>query len=480
MVRLKNFIAGQFVEATSGKFLTKLNPATGETLYEFPDSNELDVVKAVQTAYKAQEEWAAIPLEARSRSLLRLADLVEAMADEFARYESEDVGMPLELARSTVVPAAIQNLRFYATRAVHAQNLATDTDGKILSYTLREPVGVVASITSWSLPFQLLTARMAAAVMSGNAVICKPSELASRSAYEFAQLINEAQIPPGVCNIILGRGEVVGKTLASHPGIRAVAFAGSSETGEKIAKAAASGFKRTNLQMGGKNAAIVVKDCDLKRAVLGTIRSSFLAQGQLPWTTSRIFIQDTIYDEFVEMFVKEVNELGIGDPQEKSTFIGPLISKWHTEKVGRGLESAIKEGARLLTSEGDLHLTARVKNGYFLRPAVLSDLTNCSDLHQTELSGPVVTVQAFKYPHEAVKWANSTPFGLAATIWTQDVTKAHRLVQGLKVGQVWVNSWMQRDPRLPVGGIKTSGLGREGGDALLDLFSELKTISVNL
>lgn len=480
MDRLKNFIAGQFVEASSGKFLTKINPATADPLYEFPDSNELDVVKAVQAAHKAQEEWAAASLESRSRSLMRLADLVEAMADEFARYESEDVGMPLELARSTVVPLAIQNLRFYATRALHAQNTATDTDGKTLHYTLREPTGVVGVITSWSLPFPLLTARVAAALITGNAVICKPSELASRSAYELALLISEAEIPAGVCNVILGRGEVVGQTLSSHPGVRAVAFAGSAETGEKVGKAAAAMFKNTNLQMGGKNAALVLKDCDLKRAVLGTIRSSFLGQGQLPWNTSRIFVQDAIYNEFTEMFVKEVNELGTGDPLEKSTFIGPLISKWHLEKVGRALASAVKEGGKLLTSEGDFHLPARVKNGFFLRPTVLSDLTNCSDLHQTELLGPVVTIQSFKYPHEAVKFANSTPFGLAATLWTQDVTKAHRVVQGLKVGHVWVNSWLQNDLRLPVGGMKTSGLGREGGDALLDFFTELKTVSINL
>ena len=480
MDRLRNYISGQFVEATSGKFLTKLSPSTAESLYEIPDSNELDVVKAIQAAYKAQEEWAKLPLETRSRHILRWADLIEAMSEEFARIESEDVGTPLELARSQNVPMAVQSLRFYATRALHLQNAAAESDGKVLAYTSREPMGVVGVVTSWSLPLQVLLGRVGAALISGNAVVCKPSELASRSAYELAQLMGEAGLPAGVCNIVFGRGEVVGQTLCSHPGVRALAFVGSNETGEKVAKSVAPQFRRMNLQMGGKNAAIVLSDCDLKRAVLGTVRSSFLAQGQLPWTTSRIFVQETLYNEFCELFVKEVGELGIGDPLDKSTFIGPLISKWHRERVERGLRSAIQEGAKVLTAEGELHLPERVKDGYFLRPTVLSDLSNCSDLHQTELLGPVVTVQSFKYPHEAVKRANSTPYGLAASLWTQDITKAHRLAQSLKVGQVWINSWMNRDPRLPTGGMKTSGVGYEGGDALLDFFSESKTISVNL
>lgn len=478
---IQNFVNGEWKSAADGETLDKINPMNGELQYKIPDSKAVDVVLAVQAATKAFPAWSALTAQDRARYLNRIADRIEECLEEFAKAETEDVGKPLELSKTLDIPRAVSNFRFFASRLLHHEEMSTEHDGKFLNYTMRQPVGVAALISPWNLPLYLLTWKIAPALAMGNTVVCKPSELTPQTAYLLSQVMHEVELPKGVCNIVFGTGPNAGQALVEHPGVPLISFTGGTATGEKISKAAAPFFKKLSLELGGKNSAIILKDADLKRAVLGTVRSSFLNQGEICLCTSRILVQEEIYEQFMSEFTREVNELKVGDPMVNGTFMGPIISKAQFEKVQKALNQALDEKGKLVAgAEGDVELRLQFKGGFFMRPKVIADLTNCSDIHQTEIFGPVVTVQTFKYPADAVKLANTTPYGLCATIWTQDISKAHKLSQNLQVGTVWVNTWLQRDLRMPFGGQKASGLGREGGEHSFDFFSEQKTVCVHI
>ncbi len=480
MSKIQNFINGQWKEANTGKSIDKVSPVTGKVIYQMPDSDAVDVVQAVQAATKAFPAWSALTHYERSQFLSRIADRIQERAEEFALAETEDVGKPIELSRTLDIPRAVSNFRFFAGRLHHHEERSTEMDGKFLNYTLRQPIGVAGLISPWNLPLYLLTWKIAPALAMGNTVVCKPSELTPQTAFLLSEVMKEVELPPGVCNMVFGTGPSSGQPLVEHPGVPLISFTGGTATGEQISKSAAPFFKKLSLELGGKNSAIILKDADLKRAVLGTVRSSFLNQGEICLCTSRILVQEEIYEKFLADFSAEVDNLVVGDPLAKNTFMGPLISKAHFDKVQKVLHQAIDEKGKLTAGLGDTELGDQFKGGFFMRPKVIADLTQCSDVHQTEIFGPVVTIQSFKYPADAVKMANTTPYGLCATLWTQDISKAHKLAQNLQVGTVWINSWLQRDLRMPFGGQKASGLGREGGEHSFDFFSEQKTVCVQI
>lgn len=480
MERLKNFIDGEYRDPSEGKYWDKMSPRTGEKIYELPDSTELDVVQAIQAAQKAFGDWSATKAVDRAKILNRIADLVEENLEALALAETGDVGKPLSLSKAMDIPRVAWNFRYFASAILQKHEMATDMDGVALNYVLRQPIGVCGLIAPWNLPLYLLSWKIAPALACGNTVVCKPSEFTSKTAFLLGDILNRAGLPKGVCNIILGRGEPAGSFLVSHPGVPLISFTGGTATGEKIQKLAAPHFKKLSLELGGKNATIVFKDAELKKVIPQVARSSFLNQGEICLCGSKILVQEEIFEEFCAEFGKHVDSLVVGDPLDEKTFMGPLVSKQHFDKVSSAIALAKKENGRFIAGGAPPDLSGELKNGYYLRPTVIKDLTNCSEIHQTEIFGPVVTVNSFKYAHEAAKWANNSPYGLAASIWTKDLQRAHKVAADLKVGTVWVNTWLERDLRVPFGGQKASGLGREGGDHSIDFFTETKTVCVRL
>lgn len=481
MEQLKNFINGEYVAPQEGKYLDKMNPSTGQKIYELPASTEVDVVMAIKAAQTAFPDWSETKAADRSKLMMKIADIIDSKADELALAETTDVGKPLELAKTMDMARAAANFRFFASAILHKHEMATDMDGEAINYVLRQPVGVAGLISPWNLPLYLLTWKIAPAIACGNTVVCKPSEFTSKTAFMLGEILNQAGIPKGVVNIVFGLGDPAGSYLVRHPGVPLISFTGGTATGQKIQELAAPYVKKLSLELGGKNATIVMKDVDIKKVVPQIARASFLNQGQICLCGSKILVQEDIYKEFLTEFKSYVDGLVVGDPLDKNTFMGPLVSKQHFDKVTSLLEVAKKDGGKVISGgarpEG---LPEKFKDGYFMRPTVIDDLTNCSEIHQTEIFGPVVTVNSFKYAHDAVKWANTSPYGLSASVWTKNLSQAHKIAAGLKVGTVWINTWLKRDLRVPFGGSKMSGLGREGGEHSFDFFTDTKTVCVQL
>lgn len=480
MERLQNFINGEFKAPAEGKYLDKINPSTAEKIYELPDSTEIDVALAVNAANKAFEGWSGLTAEERSKIMMRVADLVDQNADKLAAAESMDVGKPVALAKSMDIARVALNMRFFASAILHKTEMASDMDGEAINYVLRQPIGVAGLISPWNLPLYLLSWKIAPAIACGNTVVCKPSEWTSKTAFMFCEILNQAGVPKGVVNMVFGKGDPAGSHLVKHPGVPLISFTGGTATGEKIQAMAAAGTKRLSLELGGKNATIVMNDVDLAKVIPQIARASFLNQGEICLCGSKILVQEGIYKEFCEQFAKHVESLTVGDPMDEKTFMGPIVSKTQYDKVMSLLEVAKKDGGKVIAGGAKPELPAKFQNGYFLRPTVVEDLTNCSEIHQTEIFGPVVTVNSFKYPQDAIKWANNSPYGLSASVWTKNLKHAHQIAAALKVGTVWINTWLKRDLRMPFGGAKASGLGREGGDHSLDFFTETKTVCVQL
>lgn len=480
MERLKNFINGEYVAPVDGKYLDKISPRTGEKIYELPNSSEVDVTLAIKAAQAAFEDWSETSAEERSCILTRVADLIDRDREALARAESEDVGKTVALASAMDIPRASLNFRFFASVILHKTEMASDMDGQAINYVLRQPVGVAGLIAPWNLPLYLLTWKIAPALACGNTAVCKPSEWTSRTAEMLGAILNEAGVPKGVCNIVLGLGDPVGSHLVRHPGVPLISFTGGTATGEKIQTMSAGFVKKLSLELGGKNATIVLKDADIKSVVPQVARASFLNQGEICLCGSKILVQDDIYEEFTTALAKHVESLKVGDPRDPETFMGPIVSKTQYDKVMSLLEVAKKDGGKVIAGGGRPELPTELKNGFYLRPTLIKDLTNCSEIHQTEIFGPVVTVNSFKYPHEAVKWANNSQYGLSASLWTKNLTLAHKMAADLRVGTVWVNTWLKRDLRMPFGGVKMSGIGREGGDHSIEFFTDTKTVCIQL
>jgi aminomuconate-semialdehyde/2-hydroxymuconate-6-semialdehyde dehydrogenase len=479
--RVLNFIDGEFRPPASGRYLHDVDPATGQVVAEIPDSGAEDVDTAVAAASRAFESWRRTPADERSRLLLRVAALIEENFDELARLESEDNGKAVALSRRMDVPRAILNFRFFATAILHAETRAHATDDRALNYTLRHPLGVAGLISPWNLPLYLLTWKIAPAIAAGNCCVAKPSELTPLTADRLAALIREAGVPPGVVNIVHGAGPSAGRALTSHPRVPLISFTGGTKTGADVMAQAGPLFKKVSLELGGKNPNIVFADADLEQAVPTSIQSSFANQGQICLCGSRIFVEQTIYDEFLDRFLAGTKQLRIGDPQDAATEVGALISDAHLRKVEGYVALAKEEKGTILTGgKRPADLPERVRGGFFLEPTVIAGLDCGGRCMQEEIFGPVVTVTPFESPDDAIAYANSTRYGLSASVWTRDLQKAHRVAAAIESGTVWVNTWLLRDLRVPFGGMKESGVGREGGFDSLEFFTEAKNVCIKL
>jgi aminomuconate-semialdehyde/2-hydroxymuconate-6-semialdehyde dehydrogenase len=480
MIEIKNYINGERVAPKNGQYLDNYEPATGKIYSRLPDSDALDVVHAVKAAQEAFQGWSATPAKERAKILNKIADELEVRLDEFAMAECRDVGKPITLAKTAEIPRAIFNFRFFAAQILTQKEMAADMDGQGFNYVLRQPLGVAGLISPWNLPLYLLTWKLAPALAFGNTAVCKPSEVTPMTAYLLIEVLEKAGLPKGVCNIIFGKGEKAGAALVNHPGVPLISFTGGTETGAIIQQAAAPKFKKVSLELGGKNANIIFNDADLKKALPTSIRASFNNSGQICLCGSRLLVQEDIYTEFMTEFRKLTSEIIVGDPTSESTVMGPVVSLEQKEKVMKAVELAKKERGVVTFGGETPTMTGDLRNGYFYKPTIIEDLTNCSELWQEEIFGPVVTVQKFKYAHEAVKWANTSSFGLSASLWTKDLSRAHKSAAQINAGTVWINTWMQRDLRVPFGGMKQSGIGREGGEFSLDFYTEAKNICVSL
>ena len=476
METLANFINGHFSDPNSGNYLDVFEPATGQVYARVPDSNGHDVNTAIEAAEKAFYDWSVTSSEERAGLLHKIADGIETRLDKLAEYESRDTGKPLSLAKTVDIPRAVTNFRFFADLVLeHETEEILDGQGSV-NRIIRQPLGIVGCISPWNLPLYLFTWKIAPAIASGNCVIGKPSELTPYTAFKLAEICQEAELPNGVLNIVQGSGINAGSAIVTHPKIKAISFTGGTKTGETISREAAPQFKKLSLELGGKNPNIIFADCDFDSMLETTIRSSFSNQGEICLCGSRIFVEETIYDTFRDAFVERTQSLNVGDPNDEKTDMGALISKGHLEKVTGYIDLAKEEGGTILTGGENVHVNGRCNDGYFVEPTVIDGLSADCRTNQEEIFGPVVSLIPFSSEDEVIAMANSTQYGLSATIWTEDKTKADRVAGQLDSGVVWVNCWMVRDLRTPFGGMKNSGVGREGGLEAFEFFTEQKNI----
>lgn len=480
MVTLHNFIDGKYLAPSSGEYIDNYSPRTGKVYGKIANSNSKDVDLAVQAARRAFPAWKKLSRESRARFLNLIADGIEARLEEFAKAESYDQGKPIHLARTVDIPRAIENFRFFASAILHQEEKAYQTSEHVLNYTRREPLGVAGLISPWNLPLYLLTWKVAPALATGNTVVAKPSELTSLTAHLLTEVMTSVALPDGVCNFVYGLGSSAGEALVAHPLVPLISFTGGTATAAHISRVSAPLYKKLSLELGGKNPALIFADCDFDRAVATAVRSSFTNQGEICLCTSRIFVEEKIFDVFAREFVARVQALKVGDPEDSTTSLGALVSEGHLQKVAGFVERAKAEGLELLSGGTVVKLSGELSEGYYYSPTVLIAKDTTPEIMQQEVFGPVVTLTPFKDYEHAVKMANDTRYGLACTIWTQNLNVAHQAAADIEAGLVWINTWMLRDLRTPFGGTKDSGVGREGGDHSLEFYTESKNVCLQL
>jgi aminomuconate-semialdehyde/2-hydroxymuconate-6-semialdehyde dehydrogenase len=481
MFILQNYLNGQLVPPLSGNYLDSINPATGDVHASIPASGKADVEAAYQAAKAAFPAWSQLPIQERAAYLERIAQGIDAHLEGLATAESNDSGKPLSLARRVDIPRARDNFRYFSQAITQFHSETYDMGKQGFNYTLRQPIGVAGLISPWNLPLYLFSWKIAPALAAGNTAVAKPSEITPLTAFFLSEICREAGLPPGVLNILHGTGPDVGEAIVQHPGISMLSFTGSTQVGKRIASIAAPMFKKVSLEMGGKNANVIFADADYEKALTTSVRAAFTNQGQICLCGSRILVEKSLHDRFVEDFVAEVRKLKVGDPMKEDTDIGAIVSKAQWKKDRAYIQLAREEGGTIAYGgevpqvEGD-----RCANGFFLQPTVITGLGPTCRVNQEEIFGPVVTIQPFESEAEALEIANGTPYGLSASVWTNHLQKAHRFAGNLDAGIVWVNSWMVRDLRTPFGGVKQSGIGREGGMEALRFFTEPKNVFIQL
>ncbi|WP_394368927.1 aldehyde dehydrogenase [Gelidibacter pelagius] len=475
---MRNYINGEYINPIQDQWIDNYCPANGEVYGQIPNSTKEDVENAYIAAKSAFPIWSQTTLEERSRILIRISELLEDNLSRFAEAESKDNGKPVSLATQVDIPRAASNFRFFGNAITQFASESHESVGQdTINFTLRQPIGVVGCISPWNLPLYLFTWKIAPAIAAGNCVVAKPSEITPMTAYLLGEICKEAGLPNGVLNIVHGLGTTAGQAIIDHPDINAISFTGGTATGAHIARVAAPLFKKLSLELGGKNPNIIFADCDYDNMLDTTVRSSFSNQGQICLCGSRIFVEASIYEKFKKDFVTKVKALKVGHPSDAATDIGALVSKTHLEKVMAYIEIAKKEKGTILCG-GNKVVVENFENGYYLEPTVIEVVSNDCRVNQEEIFGPVVTIMSFESEDEVLEMANKVKYGLSATLWTNDLKRTMRMSSQLQAGIVWVNTWMMRDLRTPFGGIKASGVGREGGFEALRFFTEAKNVCI--
>lgn len=477
-MNIQNYINGSFQNPKSKEWIDNYNPSNGEVYSQIPNSSKADVEEAYNAAASAFKNWSNTTLTDRSRILIKISELIETNLQRFAEAESKDNGKPVSLAKSVDIPRSASNFRFFGNAITQFASESHESVGlDAINYTLRQPIGVVGCISPWNLPLYLFTWKIAPALAAGNCVVAKPSEVTPMTAYLLGEICNEAGLPKGVLNIVHGLGTTAGQAIIEHPNIKAISFTGGTATGAHIAKVAAPMFKKLSLELGGKNPNIIFGDCDYEDMLNTTVRSSFANQGQICLCGSRIFVESSIYDKFKSDFVEKVKQLKVGHPSNSETTIGALVSKPHLEKVKDYINIAKEENGTILCGGNEV-VVEGYENGYYLEPTVIEVPTDECRVNQEEIFGPVVTIMPFQTEEEVLQMANKVKYGLSATLWTNNLKRTMRMSNELQAGIVWVNTWMMRDLRTPFGGVKASGVGREGGFEALRFFTEPKNVCI--
>ena len=480
MIIIENYIGGELVKPASGEYLDNFEPATGQVYSSIPDSDDRDVNLATDAAKTAFPVWSRTTPEERFAILMKLVALIERDHESLAVAESVDNGKPVSLARTMDIPRAAANFRFYASAALHISSESHETVGQAINYTLRQPIGVAGCISPWNLPLYLFTWKIAPAIAAGCTVVAKPSEVTPMTAYLLSKLCIEAGLPAGVLNIVHGVGPKVGSAIVAHRDVRAISFTGGTKTGEEIARTAAPMFKKLSLELGGKNPNIIFADCNYEEMLATTVRSSFSNQGEICLCGSRIFVERPMYEQFKGDFSSRISDLKVGDPSDSDTDVGAIVSRQHFEKIMSYIDLARREGGTILTGGNSIAIDGRCADGWFIEPTVIDGLSFDCRTNQEEIFGPVVSLMPFDTEEEVLGYANSVRYGLSATVWTEHLSRAHRVSAALESGVVWVNCWLLRDLRTPFGGMKDSGIGREGGFEALRFFTEEKNVCVKL
>ena len=478
MEQILNYINGEFQKPVDNLWLDNYHPATGEVYSQIPDSSKQDIESAYAAAETAFKSWSQTPSSERFNHMLNVSRRIHERLEEFAQAESKDNGKPVSLARAVDIPRAVKNFEFYAAAATQFGSESHYTEGLGINYTLRRPIGVVGCISPWNLPLYLFSWKIAPALAAGNTVVAKPSEITPMTAYLLSQVLHEVGFPKGVLNIVHGGGPKAGEAICVHPGIKAISFTGGTSTGQRIIEMAGKQFKKLSLELGGKNPNIIFADCDFDDMLATTVRSSFANQGQICLCGSRILIEDSLYDKFKGAFLEKVRKMQVGNPADDSTKLGAVVSEPHMKKILSYIELAKAEGGNVLAGGNRVELTGDLKNGYFIEPTVIENLNQDCRTNQEEIFGPVVTIDKFSSDAEALDKANATQYGLASTIWTSDLKRAHQMAEHIHAGIVWINCWLERDLRTPFGGTKSSGIGREGGFEAMKFFTEPKNVCI--
>lgn len=477
METILNYIDGKLIAPSNNTYLDNINPATGVAFSKIPESSQKDLDQAILAAEKAFPVWSKLHPEERATYMLKISSLIEENHELLSAAESMDTGKPLWLAKAVDIPRSSTNMRFFA-HAITQFSSESHSMPDGINYTLRKPLGVVGCISPWNLPLYLFTWKIAPALAAGNCVIAKPSEITPYSAFLFSKICIDAGLPAGVLNILHGKGPEIGNMIVQAVKIKAISFTGGTATGKKITEISAPMFRKVSLELGGKNPAVVFSDCNLEKTVKELVKASFTNQGEICLCASRIIIQKEIYEKFKKSFIAEVKKLKVGNPTDNTVNMGAIVSAGHLEKVKSYIEIAKKEGGKLLCGEEELTIENEIKNGYFLRPHVFENLSPDCRINQEEIFGPLVSLGSFESEEEALQIANNSSYGLAASIWTENLNTAHRFSESINTGIVWVNCWMKRDLRTPFGGMNNSGLGREGGLDSLRFFTEPKNICI--
>lgn len=478
MQRIQNLIAGKMSDPKQGNYLRNIQPATGRVYSEIPDSDAEDVHLAVEKAKAAFPEWSQTTLEERSSIMLEIAAGIKEELENLAKAESADNGKPVKLAQKVDIPRAVDNFEFYAKAITQFSSESHESVGKnSLNFTLRKPLGVVGCISPWNLPLYLFTWKIAPALAAGNCVVAKPSEVTPMTAYLLSKIVAKSRLPKGVLNLVHGSGPKTGQAIIEHRDVKAISFTGGTTTGAQIAKTAAPMFKKLSLELGGKNPNLIFADCDYDKMLNTTLKSSFANQGQICLCGSRIFVEESIYEKFKKDFLNRVEQMKVGDPDDAKNSLGAVVSKNHMNKILKHIEDAPQQGAKILTGGNRVHPEG-FEEGYYIEPTVIEVENNQCSINQEEVFGPVVTLMPFKSDDEALKLANDSAYGLSATVWTQNVNRCMRFGHELESGIIWINTWLNRDLRTPFGGMKSSGVGREGGMEALRFFTEPKNVCI--